>query len=280
MRLVRYGLPGQERPGLLGPDGGLRDLSGQIADLGPATLDLATLDRLKAIDPASLPAVDGPVRLGACIARPGKFIGIGLNYRDHAAEAGMALPTEPVIFHKATSCMAGPEDDLILPPDAGRTDWEVELGVVIGRVLKRVSPEEALAGVAGYCTVNDISERSFQLDRGGQWTKGKSADGFGPVGPWLVTADEVPDPQALRLWLELNGERRQNGTTADQVFGVAEVLSYLSRFMTLEPGDLVTTGTPAGVGMGARPQRFLKPGDHMVLEVEGLGRQSTRVGEG
>lgn len=280
MRLVRYGLPGQERPGLLGPDGGLRDLSGQIADLGPATLDLATLDRLKAIDPASLPAVDGPVRLGACIARPGKFIGIGLNYRDHAAEAGMALPTEPVIFHKATSCMAGPEDDLILPPDAARTDWEVELGVVIGRVLKRVSPEEALAGVAGYCTVNDISERSFQLDRGGQWTKGKSADGFGPVGPWLVTADEVPDPQALKLWLELNGERRQDGTTADQVFGVAEVLSYLSRFMTLEPGDLVTTGTPAGVGMGGRPQRFLKPGDHMVLEVEGLGRQSTRVGEG
>lgn len=280
MRLVRYGLPGQERPGLLGPDGGLRDLSGQIADLGPATLDLATLDRLKAIDPASLPAVDGPVRLGACIARPGKFIGIGLNYRDHAAEAGMALPTEPVIFHKATSCMAGPEDDLILPPDAARTDWEVELGVVIGRVLKRVSPEEALAGVAGYCTVNDISERSFQLDRGGQWTKGKSADGFGPVGPWLVTADEVPDPQALKLWLELNGERRQDGATADQVFGVAEVLSYLSRFMTLEPGDLVTTGTPAGVGMGARPWRFLKPGDHMVLEVEGLGRQSTRVREG
>ena len=280
MRLVRYGLPGQERPGLLCPDGGLRDLSGRIADLGPATLDLATLDRLKAIDPASLPAVDGPVRLGACIARPGKFVGIGLNYRDHAAEAGMALPTEPVIFHKATSCMAGPEDDLILPPDAARTDWEVELGVVIGRVLKRVSPEEALAGVAGYCTVNDISERSFQLDRGGQWTKGKSADGFGPVGPWLVTADEVPDPQALRLWLELNGERRQDGTTADQVFGVAEVLSYLSRFMTLEPGDLVTTGTPAGVGMGARPWRFLKPGDHMVLEVEGLGRQSTRVREG
>ncbi|WP_372072914.1 fumarylacetoacetate hydrolase family protein [Tistrella mobilis] len=279
MRLVRYGLPGQERPGLLGPDGGLRDLSGQIADLGPATLDLATLDRLKAIDPASLPAVDGPVRLGACIARPGKFIGIGLNYRDHAAEAGMALPTEPVIFHKATSCMTGPEDDLILPPDAARTDWEVELGIVVGRVLKRVSPEEALAGVAGYCTVNDISERSFQLDRGGQWTKGKSADGFGPVGPWLVTADEVPDPQALKLWLELNGERRQDGTTADQVFGVAEVLSYLSRFMTLEPGDLVTTGTPAGVGMGARPQRFLKPGDHMVLEVEGLGRQSTRVTE-
>ncbi|KYO51083.1 fumarylacetoacetate hydrolase family protein [Tistrella mobilis] len=280
MRLVRYGLPGQERPGLLGPDGGLRDLSGRIADLGPATLDLATLHRLKAIDPASLPAVDGPVRLGACVARPGKFIGIGLNYRDHAAEAGMALPTEPVIFHKATSCMAGPEDDLILPPDAARTDWEVELGVVIGRVLKRVNPEEALAGVAGYCTVNDISERSFQLDRGGQWTKGKSADGFGPVGPWLVTADEVPDPQALRLWLELNGERRQDGTTADQVFGVAEVLSYLSRFMTLEPGDLVTTGTPAGVGMGARPRRFLKPGDHMVLEVEGLGRQSTRVREG
>ncbi|MEN3165125.1 fumarylacetoacetate hydrolase family protein [Tistrella mobilis] len=280
MRLVRYGLPGQERPGLLGPDGGLRDLSGRIADLGPATLDLATLDRLKAIDPASLPAVDGPVRLGACIARPGKFIGIGLNYRDHAAEAGMALPTEPVIFHKATSCIAGPEDDLILPTDAARTDWEVELGVVIGRVLKRVSPEEALAGVAGYCTVNDISERSFQLDRGGQWTKGKSADGFGPVGPWLVTADEIPDPQALKLWLELNGERRQDGTTADQVFGVAEVLSYLSRFMTLEPGDLVTTGTPAGVGMGARPWRFLKPGDHMVLEVEGLGRQSTRVREG
>ena len=280
MRLVRYGLPGQERPGLLGPDGCLRDLSGQVADLGPATLDLATLDRLKAIEPASLPAVDGPVRLGACIARPGKFIGIGLNYRDHAAEAGMPLPTEPVIFHKATSCMAGPEDDLILPPDATKTDWEVELGIVIGRVLKRVNPEEALAGVAGYCTVNDISERAFQLDRGGQWTKGKSADGFGPVGPWLVTADDVPDPQALKLWLELNGERRQDGTTADQVFDVAEILSYLSRFMTLEPGDLVTTGTPAGVGMGAKPQRFLKPGDHMVLEVEGLGRQSIRVTEG
>lgn len=280
MRLVRYGLPGQERPGLLGPDGSLRDLSAQIADLGPATLDLETLERLKTIDPADLPVVEGPVRLGACIARPGKFIGIGLNYRDHAAEAGMALPTEPVVFHKATSSMAGPEDDLTLPPDAAKTDWEVELGVVIGRVLKRVSPDEALAGIAGYCTVNDISERAFQLERGGQWTKGKSADGFGPVGPWLVTADEVPDPQALKLWLELNGERRQDGTTADQVFGVAEILSYLSRFMTLEPGDLITTGTPAGVGAGATPQRFLKPGDHMFLEVEGLGRQSIRVTAG
>ncbi|WP_372053998.1 fumarylacetoacetate hydrolase family protein [Tistrella mobilis] len=280
MRLVRYGLPGQERPGLLGPDGSLRDLSAQIADLGPATLDLETLERLKTIDPADLPVVEGPVRLGACIARPGKFIGIGLNYRDHAAEAGMALPTEPVVFHKATSSMAGPEDDLTLPPDAAKTDWEVELGVVIGRVLKRASPDEALAGIAGYCTVNDISERAFQLERGGQWTKGKSADGFGPVGPWLVTADEVPDPQALKLWLELNGERRQDGTTADQVFGVAEILSYLSRFMTLEPGDLITTGTPAGVGAGATPQRFLKPGDHMFLEVEGLGRQSIRVTAG
>ncbi|MEN2978124.1 fumarylacetoacetate hydrolase family protein [Tistrella bauzanensis] len=277
MRLVRYGPAGHERPGMIAPDGTLRDLSAVLDDIGPATLTIETLDRLRAIDPSTLPPVNGVARLGPCIARPAKFIGIGLNYRDHAAESGMALPTEPVVFQKASSCIAGPDDDLMLPPEAVKTDWEVELGVVIGQRLKRIDDAEALAGVAGYCVVNDISERGFQLDRGGQWTKGKSADGFGPVGPWLVTADEIPDPQALRLWLSLNDERRQDGTTADMVFGVARIIAYLSQLMTLEPGDLICTGTPAGVGMGARPQRFLKAGDRMVLEVERLGRQTIRV---
>lgn len=277
MRLVRYGPAGHERPGMIAPDGTLRDLSAVLDDIGPATLTIETLDRLRAIDPSTLPPVNGAARLGPCIARPGKFIGIGLNYRDHAAESGMALPTEPVVFQKASSCIAGPDDDLMLPPEAVKTDWEVELGVVIGQRLKRVDEAAALAGVAGYCVVNDISERGFQLERGGQWTKGKSADGFGPVGPWLVTADEIPDPQALRLWLSLNDERRQDGTTADMVFGVARIIAYLSQLMTLEPGDLICTGTPAGVGMGARPQRFLKAGDRMVLEVERLGRQTIRV---
>jgi 2-keto-4-pentenoate hydratase/2-oxohepta-3-ene-1,7-dioic acid hydratase in catechol pathway len=262
---------------MIAPDGTLRDLSAVLDDIGPATLTIETLDRLRAIDPSTLPPVNGVARLGPCIARPAKFIGIGLNYRDHAAESGMALPTEPVVFQKASSCIAGPDDDLMLPPEAVKTDWEVELGVVIGQRLKRIDDAEALAGVAGYCVVNDISERGFQLDRGGQWTKGKSADGFGPVGPWLVTADEIPDPQALRLWLSLNDERRQDGTTADMVFGVARIIAYLSQLMTLEPGDLICTGTPAGVGMGARPQRFLKAGDRMVLEVERLGRQTIRV---
>ncbi|GGB33420.1 2-hydroxyhepta-2,4-diene-1,7-dioate isomerase [Tistrella bauzanensis] len=277
MRLVRYGPAGHERPGMIASDGTLRDLSAVLDDIGPATLTIETLDRLRAIDPSTLPPVNGVARLGPCIARPAKFIGIGLNYRDHAAESGMALPTEPVVFQKASSCIAGPDDDLMLPPEAVKTDWEVELGVVIGQRLKRVDDTAALAGVAGYCVVNDISERGFQLDRGGQWTKGKSADGFGPVGPWLVTADEIPDPQALRLWLSLNDERRQDGTTADMVFGVARIIAYLSQLMTLEPGDLICTGTPAGVGMGARPQRFLKAGDRMVLEVERLGRQTIRV---
>ena len=273
MKLLRFGTAGAEKPGLLDQDGVIRDLSSVIEDFNPDTISDATFAKIAALDPASLPTVPGKPRIGACVAKPGKFICIGLNYSDHAAEAGMQVPPEPIIFFKATSAVCGPNDDVEIPRGSQKSDWEVELGIVIGKEAKYVTEAEALGHVAGYCVVNDVSERAFQLEHAGQWVKGKSHDTFGPIGPWLVTRDEVADPQDLRLWLELNGERVQNGSTATMVYGVAHLISYLSKFMTLQPGDIITTGTPPGVGMGMTPQRFLKPGDIMELGVEGLGSQ-------
>ena len=277
MKLLRFGAAGAEKPGLLDPDGVIRDLSAVIEDFNPDTISDATFAKIAALDPKNLPAVSGNPRIGACIAKPGKFICIGLNYSDHAAEAGMQVPPEPIIFFKATSAVCGPNDDIEIPRGSEKSDWEVELGIVIGKQAKYVTEAEALGHVAGYCVVNDVSERAFQLERAGQWVKGKSHDTFGPVGPWLVTRDEVANPQNLRLWLELNGERVQNGSTATMVYGVAHLISYLSKFMTLQPGDIITTGTPPGVGMGMTPQRFLKPGDIMQLGVEGLGSQRQKT---
>ena len=277
MKLLRFGAAGVEKPGLLDPDGVIRDLSAVIEDFNPDTISDATFAKIAALDPKNLPAVSGNPRIGACVAKPGKFICIGLNYSDHAAEAGMQVPPEPIIFFKATSAVCGPNDDVEIPRGSEKSDWEVELGIVIGKQAKYVTEAEALGHVAGYCVVNDVSERAFQLERAGQWVKGKSHDTFGPVGPWLVTRDEVANPQNLRLWLELNGERVQNGSTATMVYGVAQLISYLSKFMTLQPGDIITTGTPPGVGMGMTPQRFLKPGDVMQLGVEGLGSQRQKT---
>lgn len=277
MKLLRFGAAGAEKPGLLDPDGVIRDLSAVIEDFNPDTISDATFTKIAALDPKNLPAVSGNPRIGACVAKPGKFICIGLNYSDHAAEAGMQVPPEPIIFFKATSAVCGPNDDVEIPRGSEKSDWEVELGIVIGKRAKYVTEAEALGHVAGYCVVNDVSERSFQLEHAGQWVKGKSHDTFGPIGPWLVTRDEVADPQNLRLWLELNGERVQNGSTATMVYGVAYLISYLSKFMTLQPGDIITTGTPPGVGMGMTPQRFLKPGDVMELGVEGLGSQRQKT---
>ncbi len=277
MKLLRYGEIGRERPGLLLPDGSLRDLSQRIGDLAGDALLPERLAELARADLEALPRVEGRPRLGACVGRVGKLVAIGLNYRDHARETGAELPGEPLLFMKATSAICGPDDPLEIPPGSSETDWEVELGVVIGRRAKRVSRADALAHVAGYCAVNDVSERHWQKQRGGQWVKGKSHDSFAPLGPWLVTRDEVPDPQALRLWLDVDGERRQDGSTRDMVFGVAELVSYVSHFMTLEPGDLLSTGTPAGVGAGRVPPLFLRPGQELVLEVEGLGRQRHRT---
>ena len=274
MKLVRYGLAGQERPGLLDSDGRIRDL----ADIGPDYLTSAGLADLAKLDPRSLPLVEGTPRLGVPVARVGKFIAIGLNFVDHAAESNLPIPKEPVVFTKATSSLAGPNDQVMLPKDSAKSDWEVELGVVIGRRASYVEQTEALDHVAGYCVVNDVSEREYQIERGGTWDKGKGCDTFGPVGPWLVTKDEVPDPQALAMWLDVNGKRMQTGNTRTMIFGVAEIVSYLSRFMTLLPGDIVTTGTPAGVGMGIKPEPiFLKPGDVMTLGIEGLGEQRQEV---
>jgi len=273
MKLLRYGPKGQEKPGLLDADGQVRDLSAHVADLGGATVALPELARLAAIDPASLPLVANPGRIGACVSHVPNFYCIGLNYAKHAAESGMAEPAHPVVFNKATSSLSGPDDDVIIPRNSVKSDWEVELGVVIGKPALYVSEEEALDYVAGYCTINDLSERTFQIEMSGQWVKGKSAPTFGPVGPWLVTADEVPDPQALRVWLELNGERVQDESTGDMIFSVAQIVSHLSQFMELVPGDIISTGTPSGVGLGMKPQRFLKPGDVMELEITGLGRQ-------
>ena len=277
LKLLRYGEAGQERPGLLDAQGQVRDLGGQIPDLQPSTLDDATLARLSALDPESLPLVERPGRIGACVGGVGKFVCIGLNYRDHADETGAAYPAEPVVFLKATSSIQGPDDDVILPRDSVKSDWEVELGVVIGKKAKHVSEAEALEYVAGYCVVNDLSEREFQLERGGTWDKGKACDTFGPIGPWLVTRDEVPDPQALRLWLDLDGVRRQDGNTGNMIFSVAQTVSYLSDFMTLHPGDVISTGTPHGVGLGQRPPEYLRAGQSIRLGIEGLGEQQQRV---
>lgn len=275
MKLVRYGQPGEEKPGILDHEGRIRDLSGVIADVAPETLSPASLDRLRGIRKESLPAVAGSPRLGPCVGRVGKVVCVGLNYRDHAHEAGMPIPAEPVLFMKASSSMSGPNDDVVLPLRSEKGDWEVELAIIIGRIAQYVPEAEALKYVAGYCVVNDISDRHFQIERGGQWSKGKSADTFCPTGPWLVTADEVPDPQRLQLQCEVSGEMMQNGSTANMVFGCAQIISYISQFMTLHPGDLIPTGTPAGVGFGRK--RFLKPGDTMRLSVTGLGEQRQHV---
>jgi 2,4-diketo-3-deoxy-L-fuconate hydrolase len=278
MKLLRYGPVGQERPGILGPDGVVRDLSGRLPDLTPEQLSAGALQRLSGLDPSTLPAVTGQPRLGVPVAGIRKFIAVGLNYADHAAEAGLPVPTEPVLFTKAISCLNGPNDDVLLPRGSRKSDWEVELGVVVGTLARYVDQSEALKHVAGYCVVNDVSEREYQIERGGTWDKGKGCDTFGPVGPWLVTADEVADPQNLQLWLEVNGQRRQSGNTRTMIFGVAALVAYISRFMTLEPGDLITTGTPPGVGMGMKPAPvYLRAGDVMRLGVERLGEQTQRV---
>ncbi|WP_275787033.1 fumarylacetoacetate hydrolase family protein [Pararhizobium gei] len=273
MKLVRYGAIGAEKPGLVDLDGNIRDLSGHVADIGGSVIDPQELTKLSAIDPESLPLVADGTRLGACVAGTGKFICIGLNYSDHAAETGATVPPEPIIFMKATSAIVGPNDDLVIPRGSEKTDWEVELGIVIGRKAKYVGEAEALDYVAGYCTVHDVSERAFQTERSGQWTKGKSCDTFGPTGPWLVTKDEVADPQDLRLWLTVNGETMQDGSTKTMVYGAAYLVSYLSQFMSLMPGDIISTGTPPGVGMGMKPPRYLKPGDVIELGIDGLGAQ-------
>ncbi len=273
MKLVRFGEVNAESPGVLDADGNIRDLSGVVDDIAGDTLSAEGLAKIAALDLSSLPVVQGNPRIGACVGNVGKFVCVGLNYSDHAAEAGMPVPKEPVIFMKATSAICGPNDGIEIPRGSVTTDWEVELGVVIGKHAKYVSEEDALDHVAGYCVVNDVSERDSQLHRSGQWVKGKSADTFGPIGPWLVTRDEVEDPQNLSVYLEVNGHRYQNGSTKTMVFGVAQVISHLSQFMSLQPGDVISTGTPPGVGMGQKPQVYLKPGDKIELGVEGLGVQ-------
>jgi len=280
MKLLRYGSTGQEKPGLLDAEGNIRDLSNHVADIAGEALLPDSLARLKALDAASLPRVEGSPRLGPCVGGTGKFICIGLNYSDHAAETGATVPPEPIIFMKATSAIVGPNDTIEIPRDSIKTDWEVELGVVIGKTAKYVSEADAMNHVAGYCVINDVSERAFQAERQGQWTKGKSADTFGPTGPWLVTADEVRDPQTLPMWLEVNGHRYQNGSTVTMVYGVRYLVSYLSQFMSLQPGDIISTGTPPGVGLGQKPPVYLKPGDVVTLGIEGLGQQRQNVVQG
>ena len=276
MKLLRYGPAGEEKPGLLDADGTIRDLSGLVPDIGGKTLLPDELARIAAVDPSSLPLVEGDPRLGSCVAGTGKFICIGLNFSDHAAETGATVPAEPIIFMKATSAIIGPNDDVLIPRGSEKTDWEVELGVVIGRTAKYVSEADAFEHVAGYCVAHDVSERAFQTERSGQWTKGKSCDTFGPIGPWLVTRDEVPDPQNLGMWLKVNGQTMQDGSSRTMVYGVASLISYLSKFMSLHPGDVISTGTPPGVGMGLKPPRYLKHGDVVELGIEGLGSQKQR----
>lgn len=274
MRLLRYGKPGNERPALIAADGSVRDLSDVLIDISADTIsDLASL---RAIDPNSLPMAEVD-RIGPCVSHVGKFICIGLNYIDHAKETNSEIPAEPIVFMKSTTAIVGPYDDVVIPRGSTKTDWEVELGVVIGALARDVPEASADAHIAGYCVVNDVSERAWQLERGGQWVKGKSADTFGPLGPWLVTPDEIPDPQALAVWLEIDGVRVQNGNTRTMIFGVRHLISYVSRFMTLLPGDVISTGTPPGVGLGMRPPRFLQPGQSMRLGIEGLGEQQQRV---
>ncbi len=277
MKLVRYGKPGQEKPGLIDAEGRLRDLSAAVSDIGPDQLGDAALARLQKLKTETLPLVKGSPRMGCPVAGIGKFIAIGLNYADHAAEAGMPIPAEPIVFMKATSCIQGADDPIMLPKGSKKSDWEVELGVVIGRQARHVSQKDALAHLAGYCVVNDVSERAFQIERGGTWDKGKGCDTFGPIGPWLVTRDEIANPQRLDLWLDLNGRRMQTGNTRTMIFSVAKVISYVSQFMTLMPGDVITTGTPPGVGMGVKPPVFLKKGDVLTLGVQGLGTQRQQV---
>ncbi|MDF3983180.1 fumarylacetoacetate hydrolase family protein [Luteibacter sp. PPL201] len=277
MKLARYGAPGHEKPGLIDGDGRLRDLSGVVPDLTGDVLGNTGLRRLAAIDPASLPLVEGEPRYGAPVSGIGKMLCVGMNYADHAAETGAPVPEQPVLFMKATTAIGGPNDTVVIPRGSVKTDWEVELGVIIGDVTREVSVEQALEHVAGYAVINDLSERAFQLEHGGQWVKGKSCDTFGPIGPWLVTRDEVPEPQDLSLWLEVNGHRYQSGNTRTMVFGVAALVSYISRYMTLMPGDVISTGTPAGVGLGLKPPTYLKPGDVIELGIDGLGRQRQQV---
>jgi 2-keto-4-pentenoate hydratase/2-oxohepta-3-ene-1,7-dioic acid hydratase in catechol pathway len=278
VKLCRYGPVDRERPAILDPNGGMRDLSAVIPDLSGSALLPESIERLRALDASTLPRVEGAVRIAPCVGAVGKFICIGLNYSDHAAESGMAVPAEPILFMKATSAICGPNDGIVIPRGSHKTDWEVELGVVIGSVARYVTEADALSHVAGYCVVNDLSERAFQLEGTGQWVKGKSADTFGPIGPWLVTRDEVRDPQNLNLWLEVDGRTYQRGTTSHMIFGVARLVSYISRFMSLQPGDIISTGTPPGIGMGQKPDPiYLRPGNHVRLGIEGLGEQSQRV---
>ena len=277
MKLLRFGPAGQERPGMLDADGNIRDLSAILSDISGATIAPAGLAKLASIDPATLPIIHGEPRLGSCVAQVSKFVCVGLNYSDHAAETGSPIPTEPILFHKATSCIVGPNDDVMLPKDSVKTDWEVELGIVIGSRASYVEESDALNYVAGFCLINDVSEREFQIERQGQWTKGKGCDTFGPIGPWLVTTDEVPNLDALAMSCDINGERRQSGSTRTMIFKVPFIISYISRFMTLLPGDVIATGTPPGVGLGMKPPTFLKAGDEIRLSIEGLGEQRQRV---
>lgn len=278
MKLLRYGPAGAEKPGILDAEGNIRDLSGVIADIGPQTISPEGLAKLAKIDPATLPKVSGKPRIGPPVANVGAFMAIGLNYSDHAAEVGAKPPREPILFMKGTYCIVGPNDDIIIPRGSKKTDWEVELGIVIGRNGKYISEADALDYVAGYCTINDVSERTFQVEGTGQWVKGKACDTFGPIGPWLVTKDEVPDPQNLDLWLEVDGKRYQNGNTRTMIFGVASLVSFLSKFFTLRAGDVIATGTPPGVGMGIKPEPvFLKPGNVVRLGVQGLGEQQAKM---
>ncbi len=282
MKLFRYGPVGAEKPGILDARGYLRDLSAHVPDISGETLTPEGLARIRAINPESLPVVTGSPRLGPCVGRVGKFICVGLNYADHAAESNLPVPPEPVLFMKATSAICGPNDDVIIPRNSVKTDWEVELGVVIGKGGVYIDEADALDHVAGYCVINDVSERAFQIERAGQWVKGKSADTFGPTGPWLVTADEVPDPQNLKMWLEVDGQKCQDGSTRTMVYGVRHLVHYISQFMSLQPGDIISTGTPPGVGMGRKPEPvYLKPGQVMTLGIEGLGeqRQVTRAAD-
>ncbi|MDG3577851.1 ureidoglycolate lyase [Rhizobium sp. YJ-22] len=277
MKLLRYGPTGQEKPGLLDAEGRIRDLSGEVNDIAGNVLTPEGLARLATVDPATLPPIDGDPRIGACVGRVGKFICIGLNYADHAAETGAEIPKEPIVFNKWTSAICGPDDDIEIPRGSVKTDWEVELGIVIGKGGRYIEEADALSHVAGYCVINDVSEREWQIERGGTWDKGKGCDTFGPIGPWLVTPDEIADVGNLKMWLDVDGHRYQNGSTATMIFGVAHIISYLSRFLSLQPGDVISTGTPPGVGLGQKPPVYLKGGEVMRLGIEGLGEQTQKV---
>jgi 2-keto-4-pentenoate hydratase/2-oxohepta-3-ene-1,7-dioic acid hydratase in catechol pathway len=277
MKLLRYGLPGKEKPGALDAQGRIRDLSKVASDIARETLLPESIEHLKSLDLNTLPLVDEKPRLGPCVGSVGKFICVGLNYADHAAETGSAIPAEPILFMKATSAIIGPNDDVVIPRGSQKSDWEVELGIVVGKPAKYVDEKDAMSHVAGYCVINDLSERAFQIERSGQWVKGKSADTFGPTGPWLVTRDEIADPQKLKLWLEIDGHKYQNGSTSTMIFGVAHLVSYISQFMSLQSGDIISSGTPPGVGLGQKPPVFLRAGNRIKLGIEGMGEQNQNV---